>query len=64
MEARWNLPQLEGYVSTWSAVTRYRTARGEDPLPALAHSLREVWGAPLATRVIRWPLTLRVARQQ
>jgi len=32
MEARWNLEQLLGYFSTWSATNRYKKATGLDPL--------------------------------
>jgi SAM-dependent methyltransferase len=64
MEADWNLAQLGGYLSTWSAVSRYRAERGEDPLPAITHSLAEVWGSPSTVRRIRWPLALRVGRKE
>lgn len=63
MEAEWSLPQLEGYLSTWSAVNRYRAERGEDPIPAIARALGDAWGNPATTRRIRWPLSLRVARK-
>jgi hypothetical protein len=63
MEAEWSLPQLGGYLSTWSAVNRYRVERGEDPMPAITRALADAWGNPDATRRIRWPLSLRVARK-
>src|SRR2546423_3258978 len=44
MKSEWTLPQLSGYISTWSAVGRYRTERGEDPIPELVRSLAELWG--------------------
>lgn len=59
MEARWTLPELLGYVGTWSAVTRFRSARGEDPLLPLERALQEHWGSA-AVRRIRWPLHLRI----
>jgi ubiquinone/menaquinone biosynthesis C-methylase UbiE len=62
MTVEWTLSQLGGYLSTWSAVNRYRASRGEDPVPPMVESLRAVWGAPDATRTVRWPLVVRLGR--
>jgi SAM-dependent methyltransferase len=63
MAADWNLAQFGGYLSTWSAVGRYRADRRDDPIPPIMASLAGVWGEPSTTRRVRWPLTLRVARK-
>jgi SAM-dependent methyltransferase len=63
MEAEWDLGQLAGYLTTWSAVSRYRAERGEDPVPAIVRTMAEAWANPADRRRIRWPLTLRVARK-
>ena len=44
MEAEWSLAQLAGYLSTWSAVSRFRRATGTDPLPDLVTRLQREWG--------------------
>lgn len=62
IEVEWSLPRLLDYLSTWSAVKRYRAARGHDPLPALMAELAPGWGAPDAARTLHWPLFLRVGR--
>ena len=62
METDWRLAQLGGYLSTWSAVGRYRAATGADPMPAVLRELEGVWGADEPRR-IRWPLVVRVARK-
>lgn len=62
MEAHWNLEELLGYFSTWSATNRYKKAKGRDPLEPLSGALAEVWGAPEAPRRVSWPLALRVGR--
>lgn len=62
IEVAWTLPRLMGYVSTWSAVKRYRDANSVDPLPALAAALDPLWKDAQATRSLRWPLFLRVGR--
>lgn len=62
IEAEWSLPRLMDYVSTWSAVKRYRASAGTDPLPALAAKLGPLWGEAHIARTLRWPLFLRVGR--
>ncbi len=63
MEARWPLERLLGYFSTWSATNRYIKATGENPLPALSKKLAPLWGDVNASRLVAWPLTLRVGRK-
>jgi SAM-dependent methyltransferase len=64
MEARWTLPQLMGYLSTWSAVRRFRDARAEDPLHIPARELEATWGPADTVRTVHWPLAMRVGRAQ
>jgi len=59
MQADWSLEQLLGYLSTWSAVKRYREDRGEDPMPLITAQLSSAWGEQ-AARTVHWPLSLRV----
>jgi SAM-dependent methyltransferase len=63
MEATWSLSQLAGYLSTWSAVGRYRTTLGADPLSPLMPGVAAVWGAPEELRRVRWPLVARLGRK-
>jgi len=60
MIAHWTLPQLLGYLRTWSATQKFIAARKFDPVESLADELREVWKNPEQTREIKWPLRLRV----
>ena len=46
MEKEWTLPDLLGYVRTWSAVRRFMAARGEDPVLALERSSRRPGDRP------------------
>ncbi len=62
MAARWSLDELVGYLGTWSAVARYRKARGEDPMPEVRARLAEPWGAPETKHRMVWPLALRAGR--
>jgi hypothetical protein len=63
MEASFTLPDLLGYAGTWSSVTRYRAARGHDPIPPLGDELAALWGPPETRRTIRWPLSVRAGRR-
>jgi len=60
MVARWTLPQLLGYLRTWSAVDRYRGANGVDPVVALEKELVRLWRDDGCQRQVAWPLAMRV----
>ena len=45
MKEQWTLPQLLGYVGTWSATQGFRDAEGQDPLPDLERMLAPHWGS-------------------
>lgn len=64
IEVEWSLHRLIDYLSTWSAVKRYRAARGHDPLPALMAELQPGWGEPGALRALQWPLFLRAGSRR
>ena len=61
MEAEWSLAEFGGYLSSWSAVGRYRARAGGDPLPAFLRDVADAWGT--TTRRIRWPLVVRAGRK-
>lgn len=61
MQQRWTLDQVLAYLGTWSAVQRYRRAKGHDPLAAITPELEGLWGRQ-ARREVVWPLYLRVGR--
>jgi SAM-dependent methyltransferase len=62
LEMRWSLPELVGYLRTWSAAARFAAERGTDPINQVEKSLAADWGGSAARRVIRWPLALRAGR--
>ena len=51
MEKAWTLPELLGYIRTWSAVRRYAEARNEDPGHGPRKGAREALGIPQGSRV-------------
>jgi SAM-dependent methyltransferase len=60
IQMSWTLPQLAGYFRTWSATNRYIDAHGTDPVVSVEAELSAKWGEPEQSRLIRWPLYLRV----
>ena len=60
----WALPQLLGYLSSWSAAEKARQAEGVDPLMEFAPILAQAWGDPERVRRINWPLRLKLARKE
>jgi ubiquinone/menaquinone biosynthesis C-methylase UbiE len=62
LRAQWTLSQLGAYLSSWSAVWKYRQTLGEDPVPPVLERIAKYWGPPDRTREITWPLNIRVGR--
>ena len=60
MRAHWNLDHLIGYLRTWSASQRFMEAKHTDPVELVNERLQTAWGDASQTRMIIWPLTLRV----
>jgi SAM-dependent methyltransferase len=58
----WNLAQVLGYVSSWSATARFRQANGTDPVPLLEAALAEIWPDRAAASPLRMPLGLQAGR--
>jgi len=61
MRARWTASQLLDYMRTWSASQRYLAATGADPMQAHADRLKALWGD--GSRLVRWPIILRLCRK-
>jgi hypothetical protein len=64
IKTRWTLEQLIGYFSSWSGTKRYIEANGKNPLLQLEAEMLAVWGDPAVPREVRWPITMRVGRNQ
>lgn len=72
---RWDADRLLTYLRSWSAVSRFRTQHGTDPVAAVEPELRARWAELAAqtdpaddvspkppTLLVRWPLTVLAAR--
>jgi ubiquinone/menaquinone biosynthesis C-methylase UbiE len=60
MKAQWDREHFLGYLSTWSAAEEMRSKNGIDILEMMDAELRQAWGAPAETKLVTWPLHLRV----
>lgn len=60
MRKDWDLDELLGYVSTWSAVRSAREAGRDDMLTSFAEDLSGLWGGRETRRAVEWPLNMRV----
>lgn len=61
IEVTWRLPELTGYIGTWSALKRYRSAEGDGALTDFLERLQDLWGDPGRPRRVRFPLAIRAA---
>lgn len=59
LTAQWTLPQLVGYLGTWSAAAAYTRATGRDAVADTLPELSAAWGDPATARVISWPISIR-----
>jgi SAM-dependent methyltransferase len=62
LEDHWPLARLVGFMRTWSAVTRFRARRGEDPVAAVESDLASLWGDVEQPRRIVWPMAMLAGR--
>ena len=62
LRVRWTLSQLGAYLSSWSAVAKYRRERGTDPVAPFIESIANLWGPEDGTREVTWPIGQRIGR--
>ena len=62
MRLEWDLEQFLGFLSSWSATQAYLRDHGADPLDAVRDDLTRAWGDAGRSRVIRWPIHMKVGR--
>jgi len=60
MSANWNLPQLIGYLCTWSATKNYQKKFGVNPVENVYEKIVDIWGDSEKITSVEWPLSLRL----
>ena len=63
VSTRWNLSQLMGYLSTWSAVKKYHKQTGINPLEQVHNQIIGIWRQPETLKTVDWPLGIRLWRK-
>ncbi|NDE90468.1 MAG: class I SAM-dependent methyltransferase [Alphaproteobacteria bacterium] len=58
----WSRHHLIGYLSSWSAVKKYKMTNGIDPVQELEKKLIPLWEDPQVSKSIVMPIHMRVAR--
>ena len=59
---QWNLFELLGYISTWSAVRRAREEGRQEILSSFGEEMAKLWGSSDVRRSICWPINMRIGR--
>lgn len=62
MTANWQLDHMAGYLKTWSAVNKYKSLTGEDPIESIYAELQDAWGEAENMKRVSWPLIVRAGR--
>jgi Methylase involved in ubiquinone/menaquinone biosynthesis len=62
LEREWSLPELAGYLRSWSATTRYIKQKGSDPVIDFEAEMVRVWENPFQKRRLHWPFIIRAGR--
>lgn len=60
MELELDLAGWMNYLGTWSALKKAEKATGQSPLAERWPEFETAWGDPLAKRLVRWPLAVRI----
>lgn len=58
----WTIDHFIGYIETWSAVKKYSTEMGSNPIDQIAPELKIHWGDE-ATKKIQFPILLRLGEK-
>ena len=59
MTAEWTLENLLGFLSTWSAVQKYKERENSDPLDLIRNDLLKAWDNE-KSRKVNWELILKI----
>ena len=62
LERSWSLPELSGYLRSWSATVRYTKQNKVDPVLDFEAQMQPIWNDPGQRRRLHWPFTIRAGR--
>ncbi len=62
MQLLWSLPELIGYLNTWSSVQKFITANNSNPVTLIEPTLQRMWDKHSILKPIAWDIYLKVGR--
>lgn len=62
LERSWSLPELAGYLRSWSATVRYTKQNAVDPVIQFEAEMQPFWSHAKQPRRLYWPFTIRAGR--
>ena len=63
MSAKWTVEQLVGYLSTWSAVKRYKDRYGNNPVESIEKEITRLWDSRSGVMDVYWPLSVVIGKK-
>ena len=61
MKKEWTLEEYLGWISTWSAIQRYKARHHYDPVPEFQKKLAAVWNNG-SKKTVSWKIVLKVGK--
>lgn len=62
LQEDWDLDRYFLFIRTWSALRRYTSATGRDPIEETRPRIETAWGDPATVRTVKWPIFLRASQ--
>lgn len=60
---QWNMHELIGYLTTWSATQKYIKSKNSHPVEEVIHELQTTWGDPFSKKQFTCPLFMRLGKK-
>lgn len=63
LECVWDYHEFSGYLSSWSAVEKFKQVNNADPFAEIEQSLKQAWGDLSKAKSITWELSIIAGRK-
>jgi hypothetical protein len=62
MQLSWSLPELIGYLNTWSSVQKFIAVNHDNPITQIEPLLQQAWNSNAILETITWDIYLKVGK--
>jgi SAM-dependent methyltransferase len=62
LREEWDLERYLLFIRTWSALKRFASATGRDPVDETRPRIEAAWGDPATVRPVTWPIFVRASQ--